>query len=229
MSGWDPAHDTAAALDSFTAPSRAVAPPPPRRTVSEPRDVPEPDADDGGDHDAATTAGEVGETGSEPADAPPEVETDTAAAREQAPAGARQDSRPARRGRPARGDGPRRTTTAQVPAGLAEALTRRKLSEAAEGRKFVINDFICDQITSLPTGGTGVARELERWGDHINLGVVARDPGWKPTQVIAVRLTAAADRALDRAVFDLYTKDANRVDRQDLIAVAIVRGLDALK
>jgi hypothetical protein len=131
-----------------------------------------------------------------------------------------------RRGREAgRPGGETVATTVRLPVGVVEAMTLRRLSAAAEGGRFVINTFVNDAAAALPTNAGALAKELDRYRDRLNLGLTRRDPGYTPTRLVALRLSAAVDAALDRAVLELYRRDGTKVDRQSLIAVAILRSM----
>lgn len=230
MNGYDPAADLGDALDELTAPvtpaaagtSRAPGIAPPRRT-------PRSDTSDTSDTTAATpTDAAAPPVNLSPADLEPSAETGKdPVAPTAAPTPAAAPAVPAKRGRgrPRQDKEPGRSTSAHLPAGLVDALMLRRLSEQAAGRRFVLSDWVDAAIMSLPTTAKALLRELDRYGSELNIGLVARDDGWKATRLLSLRLSAAADQHLDRAVLELFRGDRNRVTRQDLIGVAIVRAL----
>lgn len=129
------------------------------------------------------------------------------------------------RGRPGRTE-QSRGTSAQVPVPLADALTLRRLSETAVGRRFVVNDWLNDQILALPTPINHLLKALGEHADAINLGRAARTEGWTPTKLVAMRLTERADQHLSRLVLTFFQSEGRQIDRQTLISLAISRGLD---
>ena len=202
MSGWDPAQDLSVALDTLAQPGdrRVIGPPPARPTITEPAAAPE--------------APTVVDPDRLPVPAPKPAP---------APSPAGGEVSPKRRGRPPHAQGPRRSTTAYVPEGLVRELKLRRLAAAADGQRLHVNDWVNAAVTDLPTSAAALDRALADHADDLNVGVVARDPDWKPTQKLQLRLHRDANVGLDRAVHELFRRDGSIVDRQDLIALAIVR------
>jgi hypothetical protein len=99
------------------------------------------------------------------------------------------------------------------------------MAEASRGRRFVLNEWVMEAIGELPAGAPALIRLIDEHFESLNIGIVARDPGWKSTAALPLRVSAEADRALDTARYELYRRDGTKIDRQDLIGVAILNRL----
>jgi hypothetical protein len=215
----DLASEMQAVLNALEAPverAAPVAPPPRRRVVEEPVRAPaaEPRADE--ENHELTAAEESG----------PGVGVETPPSEGGVGGGklavAPVEPRARKRGRPARASGPARGSTAALPAEIVETLRLHRMAEAAKGRRFVLNEWVMEAICNLPGSVAALSRLIDEHYDALNIGVVARDPGWKPTAALPLRVSAAADLVLDTARYELYRRDGTRIDRQDLIGVAIL-------
>jgi hypothetical protein len=231
MNGWNPDDDLADLLSDLgegppiTVPddllrARASVPP-------EPGDGPVAGGELDGDHRRGAHHNGTGSDKAADPDPgvgePKDFDADTAAAAAPPPA---REPRPSTR--PAGGAAKAAdvvVTSAKLPEGLVEALTMRRLTAAADGGRFAINEFINEAVAKLPTHPGALAKELARYRDRLNVGLTRRDPGHKPTKVLSLRLTPEVDAALDRAVLELYRRDGTVVERQSLVGVAILRAL----
>jgi hypothetical protein len=201
--GWDPASELREALVALeqTPEARRVVGPPSRPVKA----GPEPD-----DRPAAAT--------------PQAPDSDPVVVEEPGEPEPASEAPRRGRGRPAR-SAPARLTSAQIPAPLVEALTLRRLGEAAAGRRFVVAEWVNSQILALPTSAGGLARLLDTHAARINLDRAPRTDGWTPTRLLSLRLTGEADQHLNRLVLVLYQRDMRMVERQTLVALALVVGL----
>jgi hypothetical protein len=195
-SGYDPSEELSSLLDEATAPprrTRAVSIEPPQRA--------------------------------EPAPQPPVAPSSPPSAPLPAPRTRRTTGRPGVEGQPPSRPGPApvRSTSAIFPLPLLDRLHRLRLDRDVEGRPFNLTVSLAGAIDDLPEDAPALIGELDRYTPTLNIHKRKGDHDYLPEGRLAFRLADSQERKIARLVRTFYDATGQRIDKQDLLGLALLR------